>query len=199
MSADAAVLLDQMLDELHARCPALCPQIAPSTAIDAAYNTALAALVPPHDLQTFAKLLLEKKKKQKYCAITKTKLDKSTAVFVAIFQLHVRQRWRVLKECAFVAPDVALLMDHVALLETFANKKDVDKLENLANLFCQINEKEQGTTARAVQYLQECLALAHACQILANALTQWQITDAKGEPLAVPLISMLDTYYKVKV
>ena len=81
--------------------------------------------------------------------------------------------------------DAALLLDTAAMLERFSRRDaDTKELGRLAVLFCEANasdgEEERGPV-EARLWLQECLTLASACQVIASSLPPWRMLTPDGE------------------
>ena len=107
--------------------------------------------------------------------------------FVSQWELQPARGIYQLQRCSFVCPEAALLLDAASLLERFT-RPDADgkELTRIAKFFCEVNhrpgDRERGATA-AKLWLQECLALACACEVLASSFPIWRIIGPKGEPL----------------
>lgn len=188
--------LDDMLDELRTRCPNLAPSVAPKAADDKYQRTHLAAIPNhPKDRVALAKALLDARAQRNLrCDLTHRAVDRPEDLsFAATWSIDAHSRTRKLQAARFVCADVALLLEPDALLERFASGRGGDDLAALAVLFCELNGHAAASPERALEWLQECCALALACRVVASALTGWVLVDEGGQPLSQQPIDALVT------
>lgn len=188
--------LHEMITELTERCPRLAPSVTLKAANDIHQTTHLAAL--PNDQTGRAKLatalLQARNRRNLRCDLTH-KIVKSPEdlSFAATWAIDAHSRTRKLQAASFVCADVALLLEPDALLERFASGRGGDDLAALAVLFCELNGHAAASPERALEWLQECCALALACRVVASALTGWVLVDEGGQPLSQQPIDALVT------
>ena len=183
--------LSSMLKELRARCPVLCPSVVPNGLHDGSQGVALLALARDADDRRRLAAVLNQARGAAggRCAITKREVaDASELRCVAQWELQPDQAHTYrLSRCMFVSTDVALLLDTAAMLERFALPgADVKELSRLARTFCEANQQsgEERDSLDARLWLQECLTLAHACQVVASNMKAWNVVGPDGQALA---------------
>ena len=179
--------LMEMLGELHRRCPVLCPAVVPNGLADAEQGVALLALcTSAEEKRAFATMLQSVRAKVKTCALTgQVVTDQSSLRFVSSWGLDPKAGTYTLQRCTFASAEAAQLLDTAAMLERFTRESaDYKELGRLAQLFSEVNaeggEARSGLEARL--WLQECLALACSCQVLASSLPKWQALCPDGTP-----------------
>ena len=181
--------LVSMLSLLHERCPVLCPSVIPSGLADGEHGVALLALCEDvAEKQALASLLQAARGSVGSCALTAREVDNAELRFVSLWELQPVSATCVLRRCAFVCAEAALLLDTPAMLERFSRvDADAKELARLAHFFCAANARPDEPERTALDervWLQECLNLATACQVVASALPQrWSALDPEGEPL----------------
>ena len=190
MTTSPTASLVEMLVELRARCPTLLPASVPTGFHDADKGVALLGLC--QDAAERCTLANEVSRARQnaggVCALSaKPVPDASALRFVSLWELQPEKRIYRLSRCTFVCADVALLLDTTAMLERFSRRGADDKeLDRLAELFSKINHHSAGpakTGLEARRWLQECLSLAYAVQVVASNIPGWVATDPDGEPL----------------
>lgn len=194
-TTEGAAVLTEMLRELRSRCPRLCPAVVPNGLSDAERGVALVRLV--HDAaekQALAELLRRERARVAAggrCVLTSREVDEESALrFVSQWELQPTEGTYQLKGCDFVCAEAALLLDPAAMLERFTGPNaDAKELAQLAQIFSDANQRgdEQARSALDARiWLQECLALANACKVVACGLQPggWKVLDPTGQPLA---------------
>ena len=188
--AEASSSLAAMLSELDARCPTIRPSVVPNGFADAERGVALLGLCrDDNERQALGALLSGARKRAGgRCAITDQPADESTLRFVSQWKLQPDTHAYRLVRCAFASADAALLLDTTAMLERFTRGgADAKELTRLARVFCDANRRtlasdgDAGLEARL--WLQECLTLAHACQVVASNMPAWRVEGPDGDAL----------------
>jgi hypothetical protein len=189
-TATPAAVLGEMLHELRFRCPNLCPSVVPTGFADAESGVGLLGLCSDAAERRALAMCLQRARKQtsSTCAITNQAVADELALrFVSQWELQPESGVFQLKHCAFVCADAALLIDMPAMLERFTRRDaDTKELSRLALLFSETNAsegEEQRSALEARLWLQECLTLASACQVLASSMPGWRASGPTGEPL----------------
>lgn len=182
--------LAAMLRRLRARCPVLCPSVVPAGLADAEQGVALLALCADAAERTaLATLLRSARAGRGACALTACEVaDEGALRFVSRWELDPAAGAYRLLSCDFVCAEAALLLDTAAMLERFSRTDaDAKELGRLAQLFCAANQHADEPARSAVEarlWLQECLSLAAACQVVASSLPyQWRVLGPDSEPL----------------
>ena len=187
----ASASLPAMLSLLRERCPVLCPSVVPSGLADSEQNIGLLALCADTDeKRALATLLQSVRATKRACALTAREADDEGALrFVSQWELDADAGTYRLRRCDFVCAEAALLLDTAALLERFSRADaDSKELTRLAQTFSAVNQGDGEPARGAVDaklWLQECLGLAAACQVIASNLPQrWKVVGPDDEPLA---------------
>lgn len=185
----AAAQLASMLLELRHRCPKLCPMVVPAGYSDGFRGSSLIALCQNQEQQQKLTSMLAHKRAKAggRCALTQTKVASDELRFVSIWETDPERRELRLRRGVFVCAQVIELLQPSLFLESFTRvEPDCEKLTELALLFCQVNGQEDrrknSTDARA--WLQECVNLAYACEVLASSLGPWQVVGPNRAPLS---------------
>ena len=193
--------LSAMLEELRRRCPVLCPGVVPSGCHDAEHGVALLSLCRDAEEKQALALLLKQRRASvgTKCALTgRSADDESEMRFVSTWELDVHASAYRLTRCAFVCTEAAMLLDTAGMLERFSRTSaDAKELGRLATIFCEANASggadintEARTGVKARQWLQECLNLAAACQVLASSMPRpWGIVGPDETPLGKGMTS----------
>jgi hypothetical protein len=184
--------LSDMLAELQHRCPAICPSVLPSTLTDCDSGVALLGTCKrAEERRAFAAFLTEAREAAGgICALTSSSVPSASELrFVSLWDLQPKNRSCKLKRCVFACSDVATLLDTTALLERFSKVGASDaELGRLAQIFWRLNHGHDSepscSNLDATLWLQECLALAHACKVVASNLSSWRAVTADGEVLS---------------
>jgi hypothetical protein len=179
--------LSSMLGELRARCPKLCPAVIPAGLHDSERGVALLALCnEPAQKRALAVALQQARSGAgTRCALTGREVaDESALRFVAQWDLHPTAGTYRLRACGFACPEAAQLLDTAGMLERFTHADaDAKELGRLAQIFCEANEHAYEKALDARLWLQECLALATSCQVVASSLPAWKAVGPSDEPL----------------
>ena len=186
-----AAALSSMILELRTRCPKLCPSVAPLGLADAQRGIGLLGLCrDDKERQSLAAVLSGARSRAGgRCTLTSQPSTEATLRFVTQWELRPEEQAYRLCHCGFANADAALLADTAAMLERFTRTgADVKELTRLARIFCDANghvladDHDAGSDARL--WLQECLTLAQACQVVAsNMSTSWRVQGPDGSPL----------------
>ena len=179
--------LQAMLDELRARCPVIRPSVMPATLSDGEQGVALLGLCcDDAERHSLASRLASARRGLRQCALTSRAVEDANELrFVSLWELRPSACSCELQRCTFACADAALLLDTAAMLERFTKRgADSKELLRLAEVFCEANclpgqQARLGLSARL--WLQECLALAYACQVVAGNVASWQLRGPDGE------------------
>ena len=179
MADTSTSTLTAMLADLNARCPKLCPAVVPAGLADMHAGVALLNFCPEAERAAFAAQLSELRTAAGgRCALSGLETPSEALRFVSYWELEPATLGYRLRSCSFVRPEVAQLLDTAGMLERFARAKaDRKELSALAALFCELNgapDEAARSPAEARLWLQECLALAQACQVVASGLGRWR-------------------------
>ena len=125
-----------------------------------------------------------------HCALTSRVVENPNELrFVSLWELRPSTCSCELQRCTFACADAALLLDTTAMLERFTKRgADSKELSRLAEVFCKANslagqQARLGLPARL--WLQECLTLAYACQVIAGNAAAWQLCGPDGDAIGV--------------
>ena len=179
-----------MLHELYYRCPTLCPSVVPAGFADDESGVGLLALCKDAAERRALAMSLQRARKhtRSICALTnQTVAEESALRFISQWELQPGSKVFQLKRCAFACAEAAMLLDTSTMLERFTRRDaDTKELSKLALLFSEANAREgeeQRSTLEARLWLQECLTLASACQVLASSMPGWVATGPAGGAL----------------
>ena len=170
-----------MLAELSSRCSRLCPSVVPAGFADSQqHGVALLSLCAEEERGAFGERLSAARADARgRCALTGRDVPTNALRFVSRWELDPHALECRLASCSFACPEAALLLDTAGMLERFTGgKADAKELTELAQLFCETNRAPERVTgggpAAARLWLQECLSLAHACQVVASGCGAWR-------------------------
>ena len=185
-----AASLQLMLDELRARCPSICPSVVPPAVLsDGEHGVALLGLCRSSaERSALAALLARARQGIDSCEVTARAVNRESELrFISQWELRPDDRVCQLRRCAFACADAALLLDTAAVLERFTHAgADCAELSRLAQLFCEANHRPGQPERSAVEarlWLQECLTLACACQVIAANMAPWRLVGPDGGEL----------------
>jgi len=183
---DIKAQLAEMLAELQARCPTLSPAVIPH-GYDANWGGALLALCgSDKERDELTSVVQRSRTACLRCALTGHELPAEERRFVGLWELSPMRATLRLRQCAFVSPAAAQLLDGAGLLERFAQPgADSAELSELSQQFCTINGRADLCTppGRAVEWLQECCALAYSCQVVSSSFPAWHVVGPENEEL----------------
>lgn len=186
--------LSAMLAELRSRCPVLHPSVIPGKYDDSRDGAAMLSYCrDAPERQALAALLLQKRATKSSCELTGKEVESAEALrFVGLWDLIPRSSTIQLRRCVFASPTSAQLLDSRSLMERFARPctpSERAELDDLAVSFCEANghADRAAKPASALLWLQECLALAHACRVVAGTVPSWRLLGPEGEALEASL------------
>ncbi len=186
--------LSAMLAELRSRCPVLHPSVIPGEYDDSRDGAAMLSYCrDAPERQALAALLLQKRATKSSCELTGKEVESAEALrFVGLWDLIPRSSTIQLRRCVFASPTSAQLLDSRSLMERFARPctpSERAELDDLAVSFCEANghADRAAKPASALLWLQECLALAHACRVVAGTVPSWRLLGPEGEALEASL------------